>query len=307
MTGWNFAGQNLTGANFTCATLTNADFTGATIAGATFTSYLGHTCLASSQLYSTASYQAKDLHGIGLGGNNLTGWNFAGQNLSGANLSTTTLANADFTGANLTGGELSGGTLTGANLTAADLRGALAFAAGSATVTNTILPDGLIQGLHLDSGHTTLVVHDYMPISGGPVPIHILQGMSMAPQTTLQFQLDGSAWGSTISFDAGIPVTLGGSIELGLASGVDPSGLVGDTFQLFDWTGVNPSGQFAQVVNDLPTGYRWDTSQLYTAGDVTLAPEPSTLALLAAGAIGLIGFTWQRAKERRARRSGPGF
>ena len=78
--------------------------------------------------------------------------------------------------------------------------------------------------------------------TGGPIPIQILTGMSMDSNATLQFQLDGGTWGSTISFQAGIPVTLGGNIELGLAPGVDPSSLVGDTWQLFDWTGVSPSG-----------------------------------------------------------------
>ena len=67
------------------------------------------------------------------------------------------------------------------------------------------------------------------------------------------FQFDGAPWGSTISFDSGISVTLGGNIELGLAGGVDPAGLLGDSFHLFDWTGVSPTGQFAQVINDLPT------------------------------------------------------
>ena len=45
---------------------------------------------------------------------------------------------------------------------------------------------------------------------------------------------------------------------------------MGDTWQLFDWTGVNPSGAFASIVKDLPAGYAWNTSALYTLGDVTL-------------------------------------
>ena len=112
--------------------------------------------------------------------------------------------------------------------------------------------------------------------------------------TSLVFQFDGAAWGSTISFDSGISVTLGGNLELGIASGVDPASLLGDTFDLFDWTGVSPSGQFAQVINDLPTRYSWDTSQLYSQGEVTLVPEPSTIILLAIASSILIGFGWRR-------------
>ena len=60
--------------------------------------------------------------------------------------------------------------LTNANLTGADLRGAQGFVPGSATTTNTILPDGTIKGLHLDSNNPTLLVRNY----SGNIPIHIL-------------------------------------------------------------------------------------------------------------------------------------
>ncbi len=123
----------------------------------------------------------------------------------------------------------------------------------------------------------------------------------MSQGTSLVFQLDGAPWGSTISFDPAVPVALDGDLELGLAGGVDPAGLLGDSFQLFDWTGVGPSGQFAQVVSDLPAGYGWDTSQLYTLGEVTLVPEPGTCVLLGMGAIALVGYAaWQRRRKRRS-------
>ncbi len=227
----------------------------------------------------------------------------SGQNLTNAYLSSATLTNANLTNANLTNAWLDSTTLTNANLTGADLRGAQGFVLGSATTTNTVLPDGTIHGLNLDSNNPTLLVRNYsgnIPCGISNIPIHILQGMSMNPGTSFVFQFDGNPWGSTISFDSGIPVTLGGNLELGVADGVDPATLVGDSFQLFDWTGVSPSGQFAQVINELPAGYSWDTSQLYTTGDVTLepVPEPSTIALLGMGALGLLAYAWR--KRRRA-------
>ena len=182
-------------------------------------------------------------------------------------------------------------------LTGADLRGAQGVVLGSAMTTNTILPNGTIQGLHLDSNNPTLLVRNY----SGNIPIHVLQGMSMNSGTSLVFQFDGAPWGSTISFDSGIPVTLGGKLELGLAGGVDPASLLGDNFQLFDWTGVSPSGQFAQVINDLPAGYSWDTSQLYTTGDVTLVgspiPEPTSFVLICIGAISLLAYAWRQRRR----------
>ena len=214
LTGWNFSGQNLTNANFYFATLTNANLTGAAVAGATF----GSTNLTASQLYSTTSYQAHSLQGIDLDSNNLTGWNFSGQNLTNANLSSTTLTNANLTNANLTNAYLFyatlmnanltnanltnawfySATLTSANLTGADLRGAQGIVLGSGdTTTNTVLADGTIDGLCLDSNNPTLLVRNY----SGNMPIQVLQGMSMNPEASLVLEFDGNPWGSTISFD----------------------------------------------------------------------------------------------------------
>ena len=39
---------------------------------------------------------------------------------------------------------------------------------------------------------------------------------------------------------------------------------MGDTFQLFDWSGVSPTGTF-----NIVAAPGWDVSQLYTAGEVT--------------------------------------
>ena len=58
---------------------------------------------------------------------------------------------------------------------------------------------------------------------------------------------------------------------------------VGRTFDLFDWTGVNPTGAFA-----VSSPYAWDLSNLYTTGEVTLTavPEPATLVCLMFAAAG---------------------
>ncbi len=304
LTNANLVGQNLTGANFTYATLTGSNLTDAEIRGANFGRYWLSTeaqcvnfgtCtlttgiigsgITTEQLYTTASYQAHNLTGTGFGGNNLAGANLAGQNLSRTyfggdllhNSPAANLANANLSHANLTNAVFSGATLTGTDLSAADARGALGL--GSHGSPNLIRPDGHVAGLALTAGQM-LSVHDYDGNSTGTIPITVDQHFMTVPGGTLTMVLEADAWNSTISFASGIPVTLRGSLELTFAAGVDPVTQLGRTFDLFDWTGVSPTGTFA-VVSD----YSWDTSQLYTTGEVTLIPEPASLALLLATAI----------------------
>ena len=99
----------------------------------------------------------------------------------------------------------------------------------------------------------------------------------MADGGVLQMLFDADPWNSTISFQPGIPVTLGGTLELMFAADVDVASQVGRTFDVFDWTGVTPTGAFG-----VASPYMWDLSRLYTAGDVTLlsVPEPTTMLLL---------------------------
>ena len=93
--------------------------------------------------------------------------------------------------------------------------------------------------------------------------------MTVATGGTLQIVMGGPTWNSTISFDPGIPVSLGGVLDL-QSPGVDPASLLGQSIQLFDWTGVTPSGTFSQITSHVPSRYSWDTSGLYTSGTIDL-------------------------------------
>jgi hypothetical protein len=55
---------------------------------------------------------------------------------------------------------------------------------------------------------------------------------------------------------------------------------LGRTFNLFDWTGVTPTGAFA-----ISSPNQWNLSNLYTTGEVTLTavPESSSLLLIFLG------------------------
>lgn len=87
------------------------------------------------------------------------------------------------------------------------------------------------------------------------------------------------------------PVTLTDAPDLVvvLLDGYRP--LAGTRFDLFDWDG-GVTGTFDLV---LPTDYQWDTTALYTSGDILVTaapvPEPETWAMLLAG-LGLVG--WRR-------------
>jgi uncharacterized protein YjbI with pentapeptide repeats len=309
LTGWNFAGQNISGVDFggttynggftkeqlystasyqakdlsgvrlTLNNLRDWDFTGQKIAGADFGNTTREGGFTQDQLYSTASYQAKDLPGVGLAGNDLSGWNLAGQKLQRADFSSSTIA--------------------GANLTRADLRGAThlqcttygcadtwASALPSATVSNAILADGTVPGLALtpderltvrddDGGPNALLRYQYpefLPSEWPPISVAIQDRMEMADGSVLTLLFDADPWDSRISFESGIPVQLGGTLELAFADDQNLATQVGRTLRLFDWTGVAPSGQFV-----IRSPYAWDLRNLYETGEVTLiaVPEPS--------------------------------
>ena len=205
LTGADLSGSNLTDASFYNATLTDADLAGAEIHGAYFRSTTD-SGFTSAQLYSTASYVAGDLTGIDLRSNDLSGWNFAGQSLTDAN----------FDGAMLTGVDLSGSNLTSADLPrcGTDWRRrttAQNIDTSRATNSNLIHPAGNVEGLYIGAGEV-IRLWDF----NGPTPIPILveDGMSIDAIGTLRAVFEDDQWGSTITFDAGIPVILDGTLEL---------------------------------------------------------------------------------------------
>jgi uncharacterized protein YjbI with pentapeptide repeats len=298
--GVDFSNQNLSGASLNLVDLTGADFTDAEVRGATFQKgnrvsdvRIG-TGISLNQLYSTASYRARDLTGIRLLLNDLSNGNFTGQNLTNADFRDATLARADFTGADIRGARFGSLRLvtpgisleqfySTANYQRRDLRGVffgiLYGDLSQADTANVILPGGHINGLELIEDEE-LVVSDYEGHAHATldvVAIKVDQRLAMGPGGTLRMVFETDAWDSTISFATGIPVTLGGTLELTFAADVNPATQLGRTFDLFDWTGVTPTGAFA-----VSSPYRWDLSNLYTTGQVTLTAIPEPAALLVA-------------------------
>jgi hypothetical protein len=114
----------------------------------------------------------------------------------------------------------------------------------------------------------SLVVRDYdgYPNSyAGVAAIVVDQHLSMDTTGTLRLVFDADPWESLISFAPGIPVALGGTLELTFAPGVNVAAQTGRTIDLFDWTDVTPSGTFI-----VSSPYTWNLSKLYTTGEITL-------------------------------------
>jgi len=130
-----------------------------------------------------------------------------------------------------------------------------------------------------------------------PRPITVDEHLTMAPGGALRMVFEADAWDSTISFAPGIPVALGGTLELTFAADVNLASQVGRKFDLFDWTGVNSIGAFT-----ISSSYDWDLSNLYTAGEVTLTgvPEPNAHWLLASVLAAILPTCRSRRLPRRA-------
>lgn len=274
---WNFTGQNLELATFTSSDVADAEFAGAWIWGTAFNG-LNFTA---SQLYSTQSYQDGNLQGVQLGGNDFRGADLRDQDLAFAKLTTTKLEGADLSGSLLTNAELSS-LLDEANLTGADLRGATNSGALSAAVTrNAIFPDGFVRGFNLSQGEVMVVRDDDQYVGGstpfgwattrGPISITVEDEFTLPDGAKLLLVLDDDLWDSFIDFETEIPVQLGGVLELAFEEGVDVHSQIGRRFQLFDWAGVSPQGQFRLRV---PAGTQWDLTDLYSdqgIGEVALS------------------------------------
>jgi uncharacterized protein YjbI with pentapeptide repeats len=309
LAGVNFAGQNLTNARFILATLTDADFRSANLTNARFSqtndpndfrseygANLNGADLSQANL-TNAFLGVSTLINANLSEANLTNANLAGgffffigdpeyggggyfpypgADLTGANLSHANLTNANFSTSAQDYFDPLGAILTSANLRGADARGAnfeYATLTGANT-TNLIQSDGHIAGLDLTDG-ASLVIRDYdgNPTASppaGPLSIVVEEQLTMDATGTLRLVFDADPWDSLISFAPGIPVALGGTLELTFAADVDVATQSGRTIDLFDWTGVTPTGAFT-----VESPYTWNLTNLYTTGEITLAAAPN--------------------------------
>ena len=195
------------------------------------------------------------------------------------NLAGQTLTNAAFSGYEycdeLGCYTVPGANLTGANLSGADARGAYFYLATltGANTSNLIQSNGHIAGLDLTAG-ASLVVRDY----DGNSP-YVSRGSAdpVTSTSTLRWRRRDAAAGvrrRRLGFDdllrAGHSRGTRRHAGVDLRAGVNIATQSGRTIDLFDWTGVTPTGAFT-----VSSPYTWNLSNLYTTGEITLAAAPS--------------------------------
>ena len=180
----------------------------------------------------------------------------------------------DLSHANLTNTNWRNTNLSNGNFTGVDMRGASGLIFQPALFPNAITGAGTVFGLDLAEGDL-LRVRDYdgnpqrvPPLA--PIAIKVKDHLAMSGTGRLELSFEADPWDSLISFDPGISVDLGGVLELDFAADVNLLSQVGRTLELFDWTGVTPTGSFT-----VQSPYVWDLSQLYTTGEVTLLSAPT--------------------------------
>ena len=153
-----------------------------------------------------------------------------------------------------------------------------------ANTHNFVHPDGRIEGLHVLPGET-MRIWDFDPTLKlgnadspiGDMPILVEDGMTIASDGVLRVVLEDNTWGSTLTFEPGIDILLDGVLELFIDpnASTNLTSLIGTTFDLFDWDGVEPTGAFSAIATE--DGFDWDVANLYTTGDVTLTSVPESL------------------------------
>jgi autotransporter-associated beta strand protein len=177
-------------------------------------------------------------------------------------------------------------------------------ATGSATINANFVNNGIVNGptgsgqelvftqAVTGAGSTTGNVEyaaSYRP-SNSPDAVSV-QNVLLEPTSTLIMELDYDTPGSGYDqLDISGLATLNGTLDVSYLNGFSPT--YGESFQLFDG---HTTGSFSELnLPALGNGLQWYTGNLYSTGTISVVPEPSTLALLAAGTIGLLGYGWRR-------------
>jgi hypothetical protein len=159
---------------------------------------------------------------------------------------------------------------------------------------------GLVSGAGRFTGSGTKFFEGGFAPGNSPALVTIEGDLTMGASSPLMMELGGTAPGSqhdkldvqgTLSLAGGpLQVVWWGGFQAG----------AGDRFDLLDWGQLE--GSFGAIsLPTLGTGLLWDTSALYTLGElrVTAVPEPAAASLLLAG-LAVLGWSARRRSSARA-------
>ena len=321
-TGFNHAGTLTIGSNI--VTLNSASFANlgvlTTLGSGTLSAPNGVTIPLGGNLVGSGTVNGKVAAGYGSTINatgNLTlgdstspaGFSSAGELYTGANTVTLQSKNQAVLGSLTQIGDNNGnsGTLIAANGIVLDYGNNL-VGQGTVSTPNTLAGASIING-NVDGTGSGLNFTGYIKGAGsftgsvtfsgsyslGNSPALILMdNATFSPSSSLIMEIAGPTAGSQFDqLEISNQAMLGGTLVVILANGYSPS--AGQVFDLFNGPTM---GSFAQYeLPALSNGLSWNTSNVATNGTISVTPEPSSLALLAAaGAIGFIGYGLRRRK-----------
>ncbi len=147
--------------------------------------------------------------------------------------------------------------------------------------TEQITLNGYINGVGTMSN---IIINGTLSPGFSPGVAHYSQHIAFGHQATLEIEIGGHSPGTEhdqLIFTNGT-VTVDGSLNITLLNGFTPE--LGDTFDLFDFDEV--TGQFDQILlPQLSHGMAFDTRSLLTTGQLSVIPEPGTVAMLAVGTL----------------------
>jgi len=147
-----------------------------------------------------------------------------------------------------------------------------------------------------------LTVHGIFAPGASPADSLLDGNLTVASDGTLEMELGGYALGT--EYDR-LTVTglssLNGLLDIVFLDSFAVTN--GATFDLFNWDG-GVSGAFSAISTAaLSGGQYWDTSELYTTGQLSVVPEPGSIGLLGLGS-GILIFARHHRRRRWAGRIG---
>lgn len=165
---------------------------------------------------------------------------------------------------------------------------------------------GLVSGAGRFTGSGTKFLEGGFAPGNSPALVTIEGDLSMGASSPLMMELGGTASGSQHDkLDVlGTLSLAGGPLQVVWWGGFEAA--AGDRFDLLDW-GVLEGSFGAISLPVLGTGLLWDTSALYTLGElrvtVTAVPEPAAASLLLAGLAAMAWLARRRREPGLARQS----